>query len=47
MIHLKQVQPPLASRQIVIRMSPGRDWTAEVWDGGRRVESFAFAWTGP
>lgn len=37
-----QTSPANSSRQIVFRMSSGLGFTADVWDGSRRVESFTF-----
>jgi hypothetical protein len=37
-----QVDPPGSSRRIIIRASNGTQWTADVWDGNRRVESYTF-----
>ncbi|HEY7089676.1 MAG TPA: YMGG-like glycine zipper-containing protein [Tepidisphaeraceae bacterium] len=38
----KQVDPPASSRRVIFKTSyPG--FTAEVWDGGRRVESYTFS----
>ena len=37
-----QVDPPGSARRIIIRTSNGATWTTDVWDGGRRVESYTF-----
>jgi hypothetical protein len=42
-ISLSQFDPPAASRRVTIRSSAGRAWTAEVWDGNARVESYTFS----
>ena len=42
-----QVSPANSSRRMVMRLSPGIEWTAEVWDRGIRMESYTFTWVGP
>jgi len=42
MFNLGEIEPSRGSRQIVIRMSTDRSWTAEMWRGGTRAESFRF-----
>jgi hypothetical protein len=42
MLNLAEVEPSKGSRQIVIRMSTDRTWTADMWRGGTRAESFRF-----
>ena len=42
-----QVSPANSSRRMVMRLSPGIEWTAEVWDRGIRMESYTFTWIGP
>jgi hypothetical protein len=44
---LSQFDPPMNSRKIIVRISPSRGWTANVWDNGKRVESYEFFPTGP
>jgi hypothetical protein len=34
---------PGSSRQIVIRMSAGRGFTAEMWDSGKKMETLTFS----
>jgi len=46
-LNFSQVNPPNSSRRVVMRLSPGIEWTAEVWDRGSRVESYTFTWIGP
>jgi hypothetical protein len=45
--NLSQVDPPMSSRKIIVRISPSRGWIADVWDSGKRVESYEFTSTGP
>lgn len=40
---LSQVSPAGSSRQIVIRMSAGPGFTAEMWDNGKRMETLTFS----
>jgi len=46
-ISLNQVTPANSSRRVVLRLSTGTTWTAEVWDRRSRVESYTFTWVGP
>lgn len=46
-LNFTQTSPPDPSRRIVMRLSPGRVWTADVWNGNQRIESFTFTWIGP
>ena len=46
-LNLTQFSPAVPSRHVVIRLSSTTQWTADVWDGGNRVESYAFTWIGP
>ena len=46
-LNFNQVSPPNSSRRVVMRLSPGIEWTAEAWDRGNRVESYTFTWIGP
>ena len=39
---LKQFDPPNSSRRVIIRLSSSNQWTADVWDGANRVESYTF-----
>jgi hypothetical protein len=45
--NLRQVSPPGSSRQIVIRIFSGPGWTADVWNGQKRLESYAFSPVNP
>jgi surface antigen len=45
-LNFNQVSPASSSRRIVMRLSPGNEWTAEVWDRGNRIESYTFTWIG-
>jgi hypothetical protein len=42
-LNFRQVSPPGSNRQVVIRMSNGPGWTADVWLGQQRLESYAFS----
>jgi hypothetical protein len=42
-----QIEPASQSRRIVVRMSSGKDFTTDVWDGSNRQESYTFSWVGP
>jgi hypothetical protein len=46
-ISLNQFSPASPSRRIVMRLSAGTAWTAEVWDCRSRVESYTFTWVSP
>ena len=45
-LNFNQVSPANSSRRIVMRLSPGIEWTAEVWDRRNRIESYTFTWIG-
>jgi predicted small secreted protein len=45
--NLSQFDPPMTSRKVIIRMPSNRGWTADVWDNGKRLESYEFISTGP
>jgi hypothetical protein len=42
-LNLRQVSPPGTDRQVVIRMSNSPGWTADVWLGQKRLESYSFS----
>jgi len=46
-LNFSQVSPAHSSRRVVMRLSPGIEWTAEVWDRGSRIEAYTFTWVGP
>jgi hypothetical protein len=41
--NLTQSDPPNASRRLNVRTAADRTWTAEVWDGNQRLESYTFS----
>jgi hypothetical protein len=47
LLDFTQTSPPGNPRRIVMRLSPGRIWTADVWNGSKRIESLTFTWIGP
>jgi hypothetical protein len=40
---LTQSDPPAAQRRLTVRTAADRTWTAEVWDGNQRLESYTFS----
>jgi hypothetical protein len=44
---LRQFDPPYGSRRVMIHMSTSTQWTADVWEGSSRSESYTFTWVGP
>jgi hypothetical protein len=40
---LKQFAPERKSRRVILRLGPGTDWKAEVWDGSKQLESYQFS----
>jgi len=39
---LSELSPSPGTRRIILRITPGREWTADVWRGNVRSESFRF-----
>jgi hypothetical protein len=44
---MRQFDPPVSSRRVIIRLFTNNQWTADVWDGANRIESYTFTWVGP
>jgi hypothetical protein len=44
---MTQFDPPVSSRRVILRLSTNNQWTADVWGGTNRIESYTFTWVGP
>ncbi len=43
---MSQFDPPHSSRRVIIRLGANAQWTADVWDGSSKRESYTFSWVG-
>jgi len=46
-LSFRQTDPGATSRQVIIRLSGNSNYSADVWDGAKRVESYEFSPTAP